>query len=298
MVYLRARWYAPPDGRFISRDLWDGDHNRPLSYNAWLYTYGNPINWTDPSGYITIQEAPAADFAVEVLQTINSVRIQKDWGYLVPRVIPKQLQSMRSCKWQEGEWSLPEIKMILDEVALLTNGMGGHNQFITNFGSLDIIQGDTHGAGGLTWPHRIMFTDSEQSFSNWIVMHELAHAWDANFNWKLSQYLETNTGGYTNFIFSGIKKAIGNCDVENRFPGCNAAGYYYGGKAPKGSDNNFNRREDFAESVTAYFHKEEAEQWISKYKGTIYKGNLYYSDYTKTLRWHFVDKLLKRKIDI
>jgi len=50
MVYLRARYYAPTDGRFVSRDTWEGDVNSPMSYNAWLYTYANPINMTDPSG--------------------------------------------------------------------------------------------------------------------------------------------------------------------------------------------------------------------------------------------------------
>lgn len=51
MVYLRARYYSPELGRFISRDRWKGSANEPMSYNAWLYTYENPINYTDPSGY-------------------------------------------------------------------------------------------------------------------------------------------------------------------------------------------------------------------------------------------------------
>jgi hypothetical protein len=124
-------------------------------------------------------------------------------------------------------------------------------------------------------------------------MHELAHAWDANFNWKLSDYLERYTGGYTNTVLAGIKKAVGNCDIDNRLPGCNYAGYYYGGKAPKGSDKNFNKKQDFAESVTAYFHTDIAEQWVHDFKGTFYESNLYNSDYTKTARWQFVDGLLR-----
>jgi RHS repeat-associated protein len=42
MVYLRARYYNPADGRFMSRDTWSGDVNRPLSLNRWLYANGNP----------------------------------------------------------------------------------------------------------------------------------------------------------------------------------------------------------------------------------------------------------------
>ena len=51
MVYLRARMYAPSMGRFLSRDTWDGDANRPMSFNRWNYTEGNPINLTDPTGH-------------------------------------------------------------------------------------------------------------------------------------------------------------------------------------------------------------------------------------------------------
>jgi RHS repeat-associated protein len=52
LVYLRARYYAPKTGRFINKDVWPGDAMRPVSYNAWLYGYGNPCNYLDPSGRI------------------------------------------------------------------------------------------------------------------------------------------------------------------------------------------------------------------------------------------------------
>lgn len=51
LVYLRARYYNPADGRFTSRDTWSGDVNRPLSLNRWGYVSGNPINFADPSGH-------------------------------------------------------------------------------------------------------------------------------------------------------------------------------------------------------------------------------------------------------
>jgi RHS repeat-associated protein len=49
-VYLRARWYAPQTGRFLTRDTWQGNYQKPVSLNAWLYTSSNPINFADPSG--------------------------------------------------------------------------------------------------------------------------------------------------------------------------------------------------------------------------------------------------------
>jgi RHS repeat-associated protein len=51
LVYLRARYYSPSDGRFLSRDTWGGDMSSPQSLNRWNYVVGNPVNYTDPSGH-------------------------------------------------------------------------------------------------------------------------------------------------------------------------------------------------------------------------------------------------------
>jgi RHS repeat-associated protein len=50
LVYLRARYYAPGQGRFLSRDVWEGDPRSPMSYNLWIYGYGNPVLYKDPWG--------------------------------------------------------------------------------------------------------------------------------------------------------------------------------------------------------------------------------------------------------
>ena len=52
LIYLRARYLAPTDGRFLTKDTWRGNHNKPLSLNRWAYVEGNPINYTDPTGHI------------------------------------------------------------------------------------------------------------------------------------------------------------------------------------------------------------------------------------------------------
>ena len=51
LVYLRARYLEPAVGRFLSRDVWEGDPNQPMSYNGWLYAAGNPVNRDDPTGH-------------------------------------------------------------------------------------------------------------------------------------------------------------------------------------------------------------------------------------------------------
>jgi RHS repeat-associated protein len=51
LIYLRARYYGSPYGRFLSRDVWGGDPNQPMSFNAWLYANADPIRHADPSGH-------------------------------------------------------------------------------------------------------------------------------------------------------------------------------------------------------------------------------------------------------
>ncbi len=50
LVYLRARYYAPGTGRFVSKDPWRGNHQRPLTLNPYLYVLDNPVNLVDLSG--------------------------------------------------------------------------------------------------------------------------------------------------------------------------------------------------------------------------------------------------------
>jgi len=63
LTYLRARYMNSRVGRFISRDTWRGNYQRPMSYNRWLYGYANPIAFIDPTGYYSCQNFPAKDIA-------------------------------------------------------------------------------------------------------------------------------------------------------------------------------------------------------------------------------------------
>lgn len=51
-IYMRARYYDPAIGRFMTRDTVAGDTKEPLSLNRYTYVQNNPVNFTDPSGMI------------------------------------------------------------------------------------------------------------------------------------------------------------------------------------------------------------------------------------------------------
>jgi RHS repeat-associated protein len=50
LYYLRARYYDPTTGRFISEDSNEGNVTNPLSLNLYTYCTNNPIIYVDPSG--------------------------------------------------------------------------------------------------------------------------------------------------------------------------------------------------------------------------------------------------------
>ncbi|OMD19366.1 RHS repeat domain-containing protein [Paenibacillus odorifer] len=50
LIYLKARYYDPSIGRFITEDTYDGQITNPLSQNLYTYVQNNPLLYTDPSG--------------------------------------------------------------------------------------------------------------------------------------------------------------------------------------------------------------------------------------------------------
>jgi len=50
LTYLRARYYGPQWGRFLTRDPFPGLATWPQSQNPYAYGLNNPIRYTDPSG--------------------------------------------------------------------------------------------------------------------------------------------------------------------------------------------------------------------------------------------------------
>jgi len=61
LYYLRARYYNPTTGRFMSRDPEDGNRLDPQSFHKYLYAGGDPVNSIDPSGRASILETGSLD---------------------------------------------------------------------------------------------------------------------------------------------------------------------------------------------------------------------------------------------
>ena len=67
-VYLRARYYQPSVGRFITRDTYTGESNEPLSLHLYTYCANDGVNAWDPSGHYKIK-----------MKHINGMKWKKNW---------------------------------------------------------------------------------------------------------------------------------------------------------------------------------------------------------------------------
>lgn len=54
LYYLRARYYNPQNGVFISLDTYEGDITQPITLHKYLYANANPVSNCDPSGNMAV----------------------------------------------------------------------------------------------------------------------------------------------------------------------------------------------------------------------------------------------------
>ena len=71
-VYLRARYYEPSVGRFITRDTYTGESDEPLSLHLYTYCENDGVNAWDPSGH---------DRVIPGIPTIDFKKYKKNIGY-------------------------------------------------------------------------------------------------------------------------------------------------------------------------------------------------------------------------
>lgn len=262
-------------------------------------------------------EAQYAKQKLSQLRADYQVDVLADWGD-------------GEAEWKPGTWTIAELDKLQNAIALIAGIMGGNEKFVQNLKGVTVRKADIGSHGGEALSHRVSLS-TKGTFSSWTVVHEFAHAWDANHGWKLSRLLEKYTGGHTSPVLSLVKRLAGLSDSGRfspekkpgrygRRPGCNAAGYFYGDK-PSGSNWSFTRKEDFAESVAMYIGWERGNDLSQHARNRIIRyqlnngekdpfnvidnwtdyANRFYpegGDYTKTKRWRFVDDLVNGRVSI
>ena len=78
LYYVRARYYDPRTGRFLSRDPAEGELETPESFEPYRFAANNPYVFRDPTGLYDLTEASVVTVVVNVL---SSVAIDASFQY-------------------------------------------------------------------------------------------------------------------------------------------------------------------------------------------------------------------------
>ncbi len=213
MIYLRARYYEPGLGRFITKDVWPGDFNHPLSLNSWLYAYSNPVRFSDPSGFISQADSNEANRIRAALLGFG-VEIQKDWGFgyellrdnpWFASAIPAQLL----CDWFDGYWrSIHELDLVTEAIIRTTAALKGVGQFKSAMGHVQIARwGSFPDSPAFSPPDPasiigdVVLPDyhfnQNNEYAVYSLIHEFGHVWDWNVSRRLSRGLQDEIGTIT-----------------------------------------------------------------------------------------------------
>ena len=252
MVYLRARYYSPTQGRFITRDP------SRLEMNLYQYALSNPLSYTDSSGFIAEpsvknDEAEKAWQIVQDLRQFN-IEIKVDWGYviygtntLLPPIPPDfggKYSESHCNQWKNGKWLYNDLYAVQQGVHIIDGGidyLGGN--FSTLLGSVVIVR--VSGNASHASPQNITFgADNVDLFRSInAIIHEIGHT--VMFNDMPTLGFFMNRVGST---------CIGGTVTPSGFPYCNGntkepTGRYEPGKFDYPSDyaatSNY---EDYAET--------------------------------------------------
>jgi RHS repeat-associated protein len=82
LYYLRARYYNPATGRFLSRDQENGKACDPASLHKYLYANGDPANGWDPTGRGSAEYGEDVIFAT-TRDTIAELKLRQEVNYLL-----------------------------------------------------------------------------------------------------------------------------------------------------------------------------------------------------------------------
>jgi hypothetical protein len=260
-LYLRARYYQPEVGRFVTEDPWMGDTWRPGSLNRYVYVVNNPVNFIDPTG--RIPPIPSGD---EDLMEASKKRAADllESEYALHLVNP-------------SPWHEQDISIVYRATGDLAHFMGGRERFRSEMPRSGIfvwraefaspLRSAAEALSSILNKHVVYYAGAswgDPPELMWQTVHELAHVWDMNRGLLLSTELlrETNS------------RYVLVCRVPIPLE------YEPGGDWLEGRPEPPNALEDWAEAVASYVYTSHA----------YLRGKM-----ISPLRWDFVRRYMQEK---
>ncbi|MGG1475210.1 RHS repeat-associated core domain-containing protein, partial [Brevibacillus agri] len=104
--YLRARYYDPKMGRFVSEDTVKGQVDNPLSLNRYTYVENNPLRYVDPTGHIKDSFGRELNIATDPNKAAANIKeAQEKWKW-TQGVIDKAKTAAEKQMWKDYQASM------------------------------------------------------------------------------------------------------------------------------------------------------------------------------------------------
>ena len=119
-IYLRARYYQPTVGRFLTRDTYTGEEDEPMSLHLYTYCYNNPVVYFDNGG-----NCPIVDWAKSFWNWItggNKSNNNKSKVTPKPTVAPTATPQVTA---------KPKVKKTSKVYAIAASDSGKHRKYLT-----------------------------------------------------------------------------------------------------------------------------------------------------------------------
>jgi RHS repeat-associated protein len=273
LIYLRSRYYAPTTGRFMTRDVWVGNYNRPLSLNAWNYVEGNPVNYVDPSGYcgadLSKNKTKMCKQMVNWIESAYNITVYWPSRDNLPEGVPDDITCFcmpGTCDnmtdvtgdLQYKEWKMKEVTALGAALVMYQNEMGA-NALRTMTDKMVFLRGKGNktptgeSAAAYYWfepnfnyrPSITMLDNTNFGDMVWVFSHEIAHHLTSYYG---DLYLKRNTALVSDFV-----NVVWGGSMTN--PGTGPTNYAQTAESP---------REDIADSITTYLWARQAGFWIDE----------------------------------
>jgi len=82
VIHMGGRIYDPLQMRFMQADPFVQDPLSAQSYNRYLYLWNNPLNGTDPTGYLSVKERQWLGTIVAIVGTVFAPTLSNVWAKL------------------------------------------------------------------------------------------------------------------------------------------------------------------------------------------------------------------------
>jgi RHS repeat-associated protein len=266
LMFYNARWYDPAIAHFTQADSLIPGAGSPQAWDRYAYVLNNPLIYTDPSGHAGCLDG---EYCASEKKGVTSNQIIID-------ILTHDFYFEF-----DGAWEVNTLLTIWKGTSDLANVMGDSSVFNRCIGniSLEMIFKDNKNPAWLDG--RTVFVNSKLKLTEWTIIHELAHAWDSNYEWALSQDMKKEMGG--RYPYSEL--------LHELFP--DQPAFWYKTDVlpyPAGTDKNFNPKEDFAESVTASVYPDEA---MGRAASRSSPYPIEYTSFRHTPRYEYILNLIK-----